>query len=261
MVFVWWVMVFGVIAVVFWEVWVTVLGGVAVVVKEECVLLLFGAAHPTCDIARSGPADSLSHTVRARRMCRSIAQIIVARRVVLSLPRCGRNVNIFCILRTYNFHLSHTINACPTSQPPETMRTARPTRRRGATLERGQLPCHSRQCGQLPRSRLYRKANPVVLCSIARPHVRCTVARGCQSTRTWLSASLRHSTVQETRPDHTKNLGPTTRLRTSTLVLSKEETTIMTTGLTTATSLNLVRQKYVAVLKHTLATVSLVVSR
>ena len=49
-----------------------------------------GAAHPACDIARSGPADSLSHTFRASRISRSIAPIIIVRHVALSLHRCGR---------------------------------------------------------------------------------------------------------------------------------------------------------------------------
>ena len=89
---------------------------------------------------------------------------------------------------------------------------------------KGRLPCHPRQCGQVRRSRLYRRANPVILSSIARLRLNCTVARGSQSNKTCPSAFLRHFIVTPKTTARTANTtaqtkdhGPTTGLRTSTL--------------------------------------------
>ena len=103
----------------------------------------------------------------------------------------------------YNLHLTHSIFSYEVSHPePRGQRgPQQEVPRHGDEVPRhwkGQLPCHSRKCGQSPRTRLYRWAKPC--CSVSNRTT--TAARRSQSTKTRLSAFLRHFIATPTTENH-----------------------------------------------------------
>ena len=122
-------------------------------------------------------------------------------------------------------------------QPSRTARTTRSTTRSCTTRRRGATPLERpiamplQTVRAIAPNKVVQRGKPC--CSVSKR--KTTAARRSQSTKTWLSAFL---SPLHRNPDHpkprsvAKNHDPTAGPRTSTLVISKEETTIMTTGLT-----------------------------
>ena len=173
-----------------------------------------GAAHPACDIARSGPADSLNHTFRASRTSRSIAPIIIVRHVALSLHR-GRTGDAMCFffdsctVRVYNLHLTHSVVAFLTrsairnhaDHEVHCKKLHDTATRCHAT---GKANCHATpdSAGNCRRSRLHREANPVVLSPIARPLQRGEVSPPRLGSAHFFVTSSQPRPPKKPRPDH-----------------------------------------------------------
>ena len=181
----------------------------------------FGAwsANFACDIARSGPSDSLGHTFFSRRKSRLIGPIIVVRHVAFSLRRCGRTADTmmcfsFSICSQPRFF--HTLLLLVLRvQTAETTRTTtsreknfHDTATRRHANGKSHLPCHSTadSAANCPHQGCTYGQKFVVLSSLARPRVRCTVPGRSQSTQNLAQR------MSLSRPRPPKNHNPNTGL-------------------------------------------------